>query len=107
MRIFRCSACSKIYIETDNIQIYFPTAERLNRFADYLESIDADYYATLNHNKGLKKDIYLPVGDTAVSMAFSISEFAELKQIIRNYLVAEQSIKSDKTVIYYKLGAVN
>lgn len=86
MRVFKCSACSKIHVEAGNVLIHFPSPERLKKFLDYIESIDADYYAALNRSKGLARDIYLPVGDMSVNMAFSVAEFEELKRAVRDYL---------------------
>ncbi|MDR1023908.1 MAG: hypothetical protein LBL94_11675 [Prevotellaceae bacterium] len=89
MRIFKCSACSKIHVEAGNVLMHFPTLKRLMGFLDYLESIDPHYYKAANSSKGLARDVYLPVGDASVSMAFSVGEFEELKQTIRRFLDKE------------------
>ncbi|MDR1343071.1 MAG: hypothetical protein LBK18_07460 [Prevotellaceae bacterium] len=89
MRIFKCSACSKIHVEAGNVMMHFPTLKRLKGFSDYLESIDPHYYKAANSGKGLAHDVYLPVGDASVSMAFSVGEFEELKQAIRRFLAEE------------------
>ncbi|MDR1866202.1 MAG: hypothetical protein LBR08_11610 [Bacteroidales bacterium] len=65
MRIFKCNACNKIHLEAGNILMHFPSTERLRRFLNYLESIDAPHYAAINRNKGLAKDVYLPVDTPA------------------------------------------
>ncbi|MDR1603118.1 MAG: hypothetical protein LBS42_11935 [Tannerella sp.] len=94
MRVFKCSACSKIHVEAGNVLIHFPSPERLRKFLDYLESIDADHYAALNRSRGLEKDIYLPAGDRlSVNMAFSVAEFEELKRAVRNYLAGYEPDK--------------
>ncbi|MDR0757712.1 MAG: hypothetical protein LBF85_07695 [Tannerella sp.] len=94
MRVFKCSACSKIHVEAGNVLIHFPSVERLKKFLDYIESVDTGCYAALNRGKGLVKDIYLPVGDMSVNMAFSVAEFEELKCVIRNYLAGHETDKS-------------
>jgi hypothetical protein len=91
MRVFKCNTCSKIHVEAGNVLFHFPSPERLKKFLNYLESIDADYYSALNRSKGLAKDIYLPVGDMSVNMAFSVAEFEELKQAVRDYLAKQES----------------
>jgi hypothetical protein len=92
MRIFRCKACSKIHVEVGNLLIHFPTLKRLKVFLDYLESIDPVHYKAINGSRGLSHDIYLPVGDTSVNMAFSVGEFEELKQTVRCFLEEENLI---------------
>ncbi|MDR1408561.1 MAG: hypothetical protein LBJ23_11045 [Tannerella sp.] len=91
MRIFKCDACSKIHVEVGNVLIHFPSPARLKKFLHYLESIDADYYAALNRSKGLAKDLFLPVGDMSVNMAFSVAEFEALKQAVRQYLAEHEA----------------
>ncbi|MDR2121009.1 MAG: hypothetical protein LBP64_09100 [Tannerella sp.] len=97
MRIFKCKSCTKIHVEAGNVLIHFPSPERLKKFLNYLESIDVDYYSALNRNKGLAKDIFLPVGDMSVNMAFSVEEFEELKQAIRDYPAIHESDESSVT----------
>lgn len=88
MRIFKCNTCSKIHLEAGNVLIHFPTPERLEKFLNYLDAIDPSHYAAINRKKGMAKDIFLPVGDLSVNMAFSVAEFEELKQLVRDYLAA-------------------
>jgi hypothetical protein len=66
--------------------MHFPTLARLKMFLNYLETLDVSYYAAINRSKGLAKDIFLPIGDTSVNMAFSVAELEELKQVIHDYL---------------------
>jgi hypothetical protein len=90
MRVFKCSACSKIHVEAGNVMVHFPTLERLTEFLAYLEAIDPYYYREANSSKGLAHDIYLPIGDTSASMAFSVDEFEELKLAIRRFMDKEK-----------------
>ncbi|MDR1454847.1 MAG: hypothetical protein LBJ01_04270 [Tannerella sp.] len=91
MRLFKCSACSKIHLEAGNVLVHFPSLERLGKFLNYLESIDPFHYASINRKKGLAKDIFLPVGDLAVNMAFTVAEFEELKRTVSEYLAAHKA----------------
>jgi hypothetical protein len=91
MRIFKCKTCSKIHLEAGNVLIHFPSPERLRKFLNYLESIDPAYYAAINRKKGLAKEIFLPVGDLSVNMAFTVAEFEELKQTIGDYLAVYEA----------------
>jgi hypothetical protein len=77
-------------VEAGNVMMHFPTLVRLKGFSDYLESIDPHYYKAVNSSKGLTHDVYLPVGDTSVSMAFSVDEFEALKQTVRRFLHKEK-----------------
>ncbi|MDR2385889.1 MAG: hypothetical protein LBD80_09590 [Tannerella sp.] len=90
MRIFKCNTCSKIHLEAGNLLIHFPSVDRLKKFLDHLESIDVAYYAAINRKKGLEKDIFLPVDNSTVNMAFSVSEFNELKEMIQDYLTRKE-----------------
>ncbi|MDR1583771.1 MAG: hypothetical protein LBS55_11055 [Prevotellaceae bacterium] len=85
MKIFKCKTCSKIHIEAGNVFIHFPSVVQLKFFSDYIESLNAHHYAAINRSKGLTKDIFLPIGDTSVHMAFSMGEFEELKKVIRDF----------------------
>jgi hypothetical protein len=59
-----------------------------------LDSIDAACYAAINRNKGLSKEIILPLGECiAVNLAFTLQEFETLKKIIRNYLSGKPEIR--------------
>ncbi|MDR2138035.1 MAG: hypothetical protein LBP50_00550 [Tannerella sp.] len=91
MRIFKCKTCSKIHLEAGNVLIHFPSPERLRRFLNYLESIDPFHYAAVNRKKGLAKEIFLPVGDTSVQMAFTVAEFEELKRTVSACLKAQEA----------------
>lgn len=86
IRIYKCKVCEKIHLEAGNALIHFPTRERLKQYLDYLETIDAPYYASLNRRKGLSKDVFLPVDGSTVNIAFSLEEFETMKMVIRNYL---------------------
>ncbi|MDR2805262.1 MAG: hypothetical protein LBB85_06395 [Dysgonamonadaceae bacterium] len=86
IRIYKCKACEKIHLEAGNALIHFSSRERLSKYLDYLESVDASCYASLNRKKGLTKDIFLPVDGSTVNLAFSLDEFEEIKKVIRNYL---------------------
>jgi hypothetical protein len=66
--------------------VHFADNNKLRVFLDYLEAIDEYHYAEINKAKGLQKDVFLPVADTTVNMAFSIAEFHELKRIIHDFL---------------------
>jgi hypothetical protein len=86
MRIYRCKSCTRIHIEAGNAYLNFLSPERLTRYLDYLESIDAAHYAALNRRKGLSKEVILHTEDASVNVAFTLQEFEELKLTIRNYL---------------------
>ncbi|OAV68208.1 hypothetical protein Barb4_02154 [Bacteroidales bacterium Barb4] len=89
MRIYTCNTCSKIHLEAGNVLVHFPALENLRIYMDYLESVDVPYYAAINSKKGLEKVIILPVGETAVNMAFTVQEFEMLKDTVRDYLTGE------------------
>jgi hypothetical protein len=72
-------------VEAGNVLIHFPSLQRLKFFLDYLESIDPCHYKAINSGKGLARDVYLPVGETSVDMAFSVDEFEELRQMLRHF----------------------
>jgi hypothetical protein len=72
-------------VEAGNVMMHFPSLNRLKVFLDYLESIDPYHYKALNSEKGLARDVYLPVGETSVNMAFSVDEFEELRQMVRRF----------------------
>jgi hypothetical protein len=78
-------------VEVGNLLIHFPSLKRLKVFWDYLETIDPARYKVINNSRGLSHDIYLPVGDTSVNMAFSVDEFEELKQTVRRFLEEENA----------------
>jgi hypothetical protein len=78
-------------VEAGNLLIHFSSLKRLAVFLDYLESIDPYHYKALNGNRGVSRDIYLPVGDTSVNMAFSVDEFEELKQTLHHFLEEENA----------------
>jgi hypothetical protein len=87
MRIYKCNRCSKIHLEIGNTHLHFSSEDRLRFYLNYLDSIDVTYYAAINRNKGLNKEIILPLGECiAVNLAFTVSEFETLKRIIRGYL---------------------
>jgi hypothetical protein len=86
IRIYKCKACEKIHLEAGNVLIHFPTRERLRHYLNYLETVDAPYYASLNRKKSLTKDVFLPVDGSTVNIAFSLEEFETMKRVIRNYL---------------------
>jgi len=85
MRIYSCPSCSKIHVETGNAIIHFASPEKLKMYMDYLESIDVDYYSKINRMKGLSRQIFLQTTNT-VTLAFTVAEFEQLKQIILDYL---------------------
>ena len=87
MKVYKCNSCSKIHLEAGNIVIHFQTITQLITFSDYLESIDVNFYATINRNKWTAKNIFIPLGDKAsINMAFTVYEFETLKRTIRDYL---------------------
>jgi hypothetical protein len=71
--------------------MHFPSLQRLKVFLDYIESIDPCHYKALNSGKGLARDVYLPIGETFVNMAFSVDEFEELRQMMRRFWGKESS----------------
>ncbi|MDR0538123.1 MAG: hypothetical protein LBH04_08830 [Tannerellaceae bacterium] len=85
-RIFKCKNCDKIHLESGNILLHFVSPERLRKYLVYLDGINAEYYARLNRMKGVAKDVFLPVEGTVASIAFSLEEFEEFKNAIRNYI---------------------
>jgi Rad3-related DNA helicase len=86
-------------VEAGNLLVHFPSLKRLKAFLDYLEAIDPVSYKTINNSRGLSHDIYLPVGDTSVNMAFSIGEFEELKQTVRRFLEKENALPPPATAL--------
>jgi hypothetical protein len=105
MKIYTCRSCSKIHIETGNTVLNFLNPEKLGQYLAYLDSIDATYYSAINRDKGFKKDIFLQVGDF-VNLVFTLSEFEELKQTIRNYL-SGITVQEHSFVKYNEFKPVN
>jgi hypothetical protein len=83
-------------LEAGNILIHFTEIKHLKVFLDYLESIDTCHYKAANSGKGLAHDIYLPVGNTSVNMAFSVDEFEELRQTVRRFWEKESGSPPQK-----------
>jgi hypothetical protein len=82
------------------VLIHFPTLTSLKVFSDYLEEItDPCYYKAINSSRGLSRDIYLPIGNVSVDMAFSVDEFDELKQTIRRFLEEENAFSPPVTTL--------
>ncbi|MDR1055461.1 MAG: hypothetical protein LBL90_06475 [Prevotellaceae bacterium] len=86
MRIFTCNNCTRIHIEAGNILFHFANKEKLAKYLNELDVIDAEYYTALNADKAFCKDIFLPVADTNINLGFSLNEFKEFRERIRNYL---------------------
>jgi hypothetical protein len=88
MRIYTCKTCAKIHVEIGNTIIHFASPAKLNAYLDYLNAIDAEYYASLNRGKGLTKDIFLQLTHS-VNLAFTLEEFEQLKRTVFDYLAGE------------------
>lgn len=95
MRVFKCNSCTKIHVEAGNVLLNFSDEQKLINYLAELDKINADYYAALNSNKPFKKDLFLPVAGTNISIGFTIGEFNELRKAIRSYL---QSLNNANSV---------
>jgi len=65
--------------------MHFESNERLHAYIDYLRTVDVAYFAETNRRKGLSKDVFLQIS-TAISLAFTVNEFEQLKQTLSDYL---------------------
>lgn len=86
MRVFTCNKCPKIHVEAGNVLLNFANKQKLADYLAVLESIDAEYYASVNAKKQLEKQIFLPVTGTNIDICFTFVEFNELKKVIKQYL---------------------
>jgi hypothetical protein len=86
MRVYSCDSCSRIHIEAGNVLLHFTTQKKLSQYLDYLDTIDVVYFSAINRRKGLPKDIFLQ-HDNVVTLAFTVLEFENLKQTIREYFM--------------------
>ncbi|MDR2475560.1 MAG: hypothetical protein LBD45_06850 [Bacteroidales bacterium] len=102
MRVFKCNHCSRIHLEIGNTQIHFASKRHLQNYLEVLDSIDAAYYADLNHKKGFSKGIILPLGNSnSMHICFNMQEFEELKSAIHNYLTpGSASIYSSTDLVF-------
>jgi hypothetical protein len=93
MRVYTCNTCSRIHVEAENVLLHFSTREKLSQYLNYLDSIDVVYFSAINRKKGLSKEIFLQ-HDKSVTLAFTVLEFEELKQTIREYLTGTTAKKT-------------
>lgn len=82
-KTFRCSSCNKIHIEFNNLNFNFDE-EEFENFAGYIESLDGEYWESINQDSNYQRKIILKIGHQNVNMLFNIRELEELKHLLNN-----------------------
>lgn len=82
-QIFTCPNCNKVHIEFGNVCINL-THQELEKFKDYVNSIDYQYYLFKNRNAQNRRKLLLYIGANGRFLALNANEFIELKNLLSN-----------------------
>lgn len=81
-QLFECSYCqNKLRLEFGNIFLHL-SYDEFTQFAQYINSIDYQFYLTKNRNAPNRRKLILCLDSKNVNMALNIHEFLELKDLV-------------------------
>ena len=100
-KIYLCYKCKKIHIEYKNLNFNF-SKKGFDSFADYIESLDGEYWEEQNKDTPFSKKILIPVGHQNLNILLSAVELAELKELFSYRTKLKDFIKFEniKYIIY-------
>ncbi len=80
--VFRCKKCQKVHIEFSNFNLNF-SAEEYNKFSNYIQDIDGEYWELVNANSPLRRKICIPIRDDSTCIVLHQEELKQFQELLK------------------------